>query len=65
MPLTRANILVMTLGFFGNSFGFGIVFSAVNPLFHLDRGETGAAADPQYRRPHYGLVHPAAHPCDQ
>ncbi len=27
------NILVMTLGFFGNSFGFGIVFSAVNPLF--------------------------------
>jgi maltose/moltooligosaccharide transporter len=34
-PLTRANILVMTLGFFGNSFGFGIVFSAVNPLFML------------------------------
>ncbi len=32
-PLTRMNILVMTLGFFGNSFGFGIVFSAVNPLF--------------------------------
>ena len=34
-PLSRANILVMTLGFFGNSFGFGIVFSAVNPLFML------------------------------
>jgi maltose/moltooligosaccharide transporter len=32
-PLTQMNILVMTLGFFGNSFGFGIVFSAVNPLF--------------------------------
>ncbi|GAA3609445.1 MFS transporter [Microlunatus ginsengisoli] len=32
-PLTRTNIMVMTLGFFGNSFGFGIVFSAVNPLF--------------------------------
>ena len=32
-PMTRGNILVMTLGFFGNSFGFGIVFSAVNPLF--------------------------------
>ena len=34
-PLTQANILVMTLGFFGNSFGFGIVFTAVNPLFML------------------------------
>ena len=34
-PLTRTNIMVMTLGFFGNSFGFGIVFSAVNPLFLL------------------------------
>lgn len=32
-PLTTMNIMVMTLGFFGNSFGFGIVFSAVNPLF--------------------------------
>ncbi len=32
-PLTQMNIFVMTLGFFGNSFGFGIVFSAVNPLF--------------------------------
>ena len=58
-PLTQMNILVMTLGFFGNSFGFGIVFSAVNPLFLYIGASEHDLPILKHRRTHHRPVHPA------